>query len=162
MSRLNATLFCYVPEPAAGFEPATNGLQNRCSTTELCRQACFLSGCPTRKLSTANMALYFVISVESFSQFQRFTITTRQIFFIEISSFRSWSRWESNPRPSACKADALPAELLPQGHRYQRKVTRPFTISPTSELQGLQALDRLAQPRPIRKVDSPSLVTSHG
>jgi hypothetical protein len=24
--------------PGAGFEPATNGLQNRCSTTELTRQ----------------------------------------------------------------------------------------------------------------------------
>ena len=26
-------------EPALGFEPRTDGLQNRCSTTELCRQA---------------------------------------------------------------------------------------------------------------------------
>lgn len=25
-----------------------------------------------------------------------------------------WRRWESNPRPSACKADALPIELHPQ------------------------------------------------
>jgi hypothetical protein len=40
--------------PGAGFEPATNGLQNRCSTTELTRQAfeilmnfLFSSGPPT-------------------------------------------------------------------------------------------------------------------
>src|SRR5262249_26383830 len=25
-----------------------------------------------------------------------------------------WRKWDSNPRPSACKADALPAELFPQ------------------------------------------------
>ncbi len=30
-----------------------------------------------------------------------------------------WSRRDSNPRPSACKADALPAELRPLG-RYLR------------------------------------------
>ena len=25
-----------------------------------------------------------------------------------------WSGWDSNPRPPACKADALPAELPPR------------------------------------------------
>ena len=29
-----------------------------------------------------------------------------------------WSRRDSNPRPSACKADALPAELRPQGQSF--------------------------------------------
>ena len=32
---------------------------------------------------------------------------------------RKWSRRDLNPRPSACKADALPAELRPQGKNFQ-------------------------------------------
>ena len=32
---------------------------------------------------------------------------------------RKWSRRDLNPRPSACKADALPAELRPQGKNSQ-------------------------------------------
>src|SRR4051794_33073065 len=31
-----------------------------------------------------------------------------------------WRKWGSNPRPSACKADALPAELFP--HSGKRAV----------------------------------------
>src|SRR5205823_6035033 len=27
---------------------------------------------------------------------------------------KPWSTWDSNPRPSACKADALPTELVPR------------------------------------------------
>src|SRR5690606_7008148 len=33
-------------------------------------------------------------------------------------SVPEWRRWESNPRPTACKAAALPTELRPRpGHR---------------------------------------------
>ena len=33
-----------------------------------------------------------------------------------------WRKWDSNPRPSACKADALPAELFPQIFRGLRLI----------------------------------------
>jgi hypothetical protein len=33
-----------------------------------------------------------------------------------------WSRRDLNPRPSACKADALPAELRPQGKNFQTPI----------------------------------------
>ncbi len=38
----------------------------------------------------------------------------RNSFFGRRRELLEWSRWDSNPRPSACKADALPIELRPQ------------------------------------------------
>src|SRR4051812_28185088 len=40
--------------------------------------------------------------------------------------FQSWSVPGSNRRPSACKADALPAELTPRAGRLYRASRRPL------------------------------------
>ena len=37
---------------------------------------------------------------------------TRQRYGVSPHN-REWRRWDSNPRPPACKAGALPAELRP-------------------------------------------------
>ena len=74
-------------EPPIGFEPMTPSLPWKCSTTELRRRILSLSGAGAEPTSE--------IEPEP--------------------SNRTWSgRRDSNPRPSAWKADALPTELLPQ------------------------------------------------
>ena len=48
------------------------------------------------------------------------SVPSREVKSLVRSSPRvkkPWSTWDSNPRPSACKADALPAELVPRALR---------------------------------------------
>ena len=45
------------------------------------------------------------------------SVRSREPKILQLPSARvkkPWSTWDSNPRPSACKADALPTELVPQ------------------------------------------------
>ena len=37
---------------------------------------------------------------------------------IDFTPFLEWSIWGSNPRPSDCEPDALPAELMPRNNKY--------------------------------------------
>jgi hypothetical protein len=56
--------------PGAGFEPATNGLQNRCSTTELTRQIKGLADLPERfwhRIGTGRLAFVQDLSIAVFS-----------------------------------------------------------------------------------------------
>ena len=71
--------------PRVGFEPTTPWLTVRCSTTELSR-------------NIANYCFNWELAPQ----------------FVTLLDFREeWSlRCDLNTRPSACKADALPAELL--------------------------------------------------
>src|SRR6185437_13945385 len=62
-----------------------------------CRIASFLS------LRAGRLMLYFVFCVKHFFSF----------FLSHRLAFLWWSRRGSNPRPQACKARALPAELRP-------------------------------------------------
>src|SRR5258706_16178483 len=42
---------------------------------------------------------------------------TEPVFCLSASRRNtSWRIWESNPRPTACKAVALPTELIPRGN----------------------------------------------
>ncbi len=74
-------------EPPIGFEPMTPSLPWKCSTTELRRRIPSISEAGAKPAPG----------------------------FEPEPSNRTWSgRRDSNPRPSAWKADALPTELLPQ------------------------------------------------
>ncbi len=43
----------------------------------------------------------------------------RDLWTLWLTLGREWSGWESNPRPPACKAGALPTELPPRRSRCQ-------------------------------------------
>ena len=47
--------------------------------------------------------------------------------FVQLFSYQflRWRRRDSNPRPQACKARALPAELIPQLPKTSRRAARP-------------------------------------
>ena len=61
-----------------------------------------------------------IASSFDYSVFKDRDVSRRELGFIPTASSYShvvvswWRKWDSNPRPSACKADALPAELFPQ------------------------------------------------
>ncbi len=83
----------------AGFEPATLRLSSACSNQ--------LSYTPS-----GSSDFRFRISDVQMMRAGRLTIRNPN------SSFRNWQGWrhgDSNPRPIACKATALPTELCPQG-----------------------------------------------
>src|SRR5690349_14098239 len=64
----------------------------------------------------------------------------KHFFCVFSARLRWWSRWGSKPRPQACKARALPAELRPR-----RTETQQFPGS-RLELVGLERFE-LSTPR---------------
>lgn len=58
---------------------------------------------------------------------------------------RAWRRWDLNPRPSACRADALPLSYDPK----VPGVPRPSGQTWTQHLGGAPAWRRVVEPRGI-------------
>ena len=111
-------------EPPIGFEPMTPSLPWKCSTSELRRQAEVV-----RSTQRPNRHQYIGLETHAPSRppisTARTRPTSRPHHILPMSGRR-----DSNPRPSAWKADALPSELLPQNDLFDRHRSTPTMASP--------------------------------
>src|SRR3989344_6315864 len=93
------------PKPMAGVEPTTYRLRSDCSAIELHGLRPWRVR-PWRKLSYVGKLACRKSRIAYRVSFARFAMCDKRLA-------KSGKR-DSNPRPSAWEADALPAELLPQ------------------------------------------------
>jgi len=72
-----------------------------------------------------------------------------------------WRMTGSNRRPPACKAGALPAELIPRGVAIARRMVGLVGLEPTTPALSRRCSNQLSyRPRPVARASNTSLATS--
>ena len=109
-----------------GLEPMTSSLPRKCSTTELHRHDELLIG-TARPWRCQDFPVFLIVLLKNFTD------------PVGSGLYLSGKR-DSNPRPSAWKADALPTELLPPneiqnvvgraGFEPTKAIANRFTVCP--------------------------------
>lgn len=56
------------------------------------------------------------------------SVVTFRFYSTTIMRLLLWRKWNSNPRPSECKSDALPTELYPQVLAYLSSRTNRLNV----------------------------------